>query len=53
MLRAHRQAWSWQDEWVGLNMDDIRKLEKETQELLAQKMASTNSEAVEGWCNFF
>ncbi len=31
MLRAHRQAWAWQDEWVGLTMDDIRKLERETQ----------------------
>lgn len=41
MLRAHRQAWGWQDEWVGLNMDDIRKIEKETQELLAQRMAQS------------
>ena len=31
MLRAHRQAWAWQDEWVGLTIDDIRKLERETQ----------------------
>ena len=31
MLRAHRQVWAWQDEWVGLTIDDIRKLEKETQ----------------------
>ena len=31
MLRAHRQAWAWQDEWVGLTMDDIRRLERETQ----------------------
>lgn len=43
MLRAHRQAWAWQDEWFGLTMEDIRKLEKETQEILAQKMASTDS----------
>jgi len=33
MLRAHRQAWAWQDEWVGLTMDDIRRLERETQVL--------------------
>lgn len=39
MLRAHRQAWAWQDEWHGLNMADIRALELETQELLAKKMA--------------
>lgn len=45
MLRAHRQAWSWQDEWIDLTMDDIRKLEKETQEHLAKKMA--NSEEAE------
>ncbi|KAK6029546.1 DDHD domain protein, partial [Ostertagia ostertagi] len=25
MLRAHRQAWAWQDEWVGLTMTDIRR----------------------------
>lgn len=43
MLRAHRQAWAWQDEWIGLNMDDIRALEKETQELLAKKMAQNDS----------
>jgi hypothetical protein len=39
MLRAHRQAWAWQDEWHGLTMADIRELEKETQELLSKKMA--------------
>ncbi|XP_067910659.1 membrane-associated phosphatidylinositol transfer protein 2 isoform X4 [Heterodontus francisci] len=39
MLRAHRQAWCWQDEWYGLSMEDIRRLERETQLMLAQKMA--------------
>uniref|UniRef100_UPI00398F8BCE membrane-associated phosphatidylinositol transfer protein 2 isoform X4 n=1 Tax=Pristiophorus japonicus TaxID=55135 RepID=UPI00398F8BCE len=39
MLRAHRQAWCWQDEWYGLTMEDIRRLERETQLMLAQKMA--------------
>ncbi|XP_036382371.1 membrane-associated phosphatidylinositol transfer protein 2-like isoform X1 [Megalops cyprinoides] len=39
MVRAHRQAWCWQDEWYGLTMDDIRQLELETQLMLAQKMA--------------
>ncbi|XP_054706761.1 LOW QUALITY PROTEIN: protein retinal degeneration B-like [Uloborus diversus] len=38
MVRAHRQAWAWQDEWHGLTMEDIRRLEKETQEALAKKM---------------
>ncbi|CAN7988007.1 unnamed protein product, partial [Ixodes pacificus] len=40
MLRAHRQAWAWQDEWVGLTMEDIRQIERETQEALARKMAA-------------
>ncbi|XP_059401230.1 membrane-associated phosphatidylinositol transfer protein 2-like isoform X2 [Carassius carassius] len=37
MVRAHRQAWCWQDEWYGLTMEDIRQLELETQLALAQK----------------
>ncbi|XP_066467425.1 membrane-associated phosphatidylinositol transfer protein 1 isoform X1 [Tiliqua scincoides] len=39
MLRAHRQAWCWQDEWIDLTMDDIRRLEEETALMLAKKMA--------------
>ncbi|XP_072290148.1 membrane-associated phosphatidylinositol transfer protein 2-like isoform X2 [Eucyclogobius newberryi] len=39
MVRAHRQAWCWQDEWYGLTMEDIRQLELETQLDLARKMA--------------
>ncbi|XP_046872614.1 membrane-associated phosphatidylinositol transfer protein 2 isoform X2 [Hypomesus transpacificus] len=39
MVRAHRQAWCWQDEWYGLTIEDIRQLELETQVALAQKMA--------------
>ncbi|XP_069789642.1 membrane-associated phosphatidylinositol transfer protein 2 isoform X6 [Narcine bancroftii] len=39
MLRAHRQAWCWQDEWYGLTIEDIRQLEHETQLMLAKKMA--------------
>ena len=38
MLRAHRQAWAWQDEWVGLTIEDIRQLEKETQLILRRKL---------------
>ncbi|KAF6024508.1 PITPNM2 [Bugula neritina] len=38
MVRAHRQAWAWQDEWHGLTIDDIRDLEMQTQQALAQKM---------------
>ncbi|XP_012272496.1 protein retinal degeneration B isoform X2 [Orussus abietinus] len=38
MLRAHRQAWAWQDEWNGLTMEDIREIERQTQLALQQKM---------------
>lgn len=38
MLRAHRQAWAWQDEWHGLTMDDIRQIERQTQEALKKTM---------------
>lgn len=45
MLRAHRQAWAWQDEWHGLTMDDIREIERQTQLALQKKMAGeTNDE---------
>uniref|UniRef100_A0A3B1J6P8 Phosphatidylinositol transfer protein membrane associated 2 n=1 Tax=Astyanax mexicanus TaxID=7994 RepID=A0A3B1J6P8_ASTMX len=49
MVRAHRQAWCWQDEWYGLTMEDIRQLELETQLALAKKMAqfSLNEEGGE------
>lgn len=40
MLRAHRQAWAWQDEWNGLTIEDIRKIEHQTQLALARKMAN-------------
>ncbi|XP_006865543.1 PREDICTED: membrane-associated phosphatidylinositol transfer protein 2 [Chrysochloris asiatica] len=49
MVRAHRQAWCWQDEWCGLSMENIRELEKEAQLLLSRKMAqfSEDEEATE------
>lgn len=40
MVRAHRQAWCWQDEWYGLTIEDIRQLELETQLALAKKMGN-------------
>ncbi|XP_013794792.1 protein retinal degeneration B-like isoform X2 [Limulus polyphemus] len=46
MVRAHKQAWVWQDEWVNLTMEDIRQMEKETQELLAKAMSSASGESV-------
>ena len=42
MARAHRQAWTWQDEWYGLTMEDIRELERQTQLALAKKMGAAS-----------
>ncbi|VDP83688.1 unnamed protein product [Echinostoma caproni] len=39
MVRAHRQVWTWQDEWYGLTIEEIRRLEEETARALASKMA--------------
>ena len=43
MVRAHRQAWTWQDEWFNLTMEDIRELERQTQAALAKKMGSSSA----------
>ncbi|XP_055915002.1 protein retinal degeneration B isoform X3 [Eupeodes corollae] len=43
MVRAHRQAWAWQDEWYGLTIEDIRKIEHQTQLALAKKMGAGES----------
>lgn len=48
MVRAHKQAWCWQDEWVGLTMADIRTMEKEIQQQLAEKLAAARGEAEDG-----
>jgi hypothetical protein len=45
LVRAHRQAWAWQDEWHGLTMDEIRQMERETQECLAKMMKGTATES--------
>eukprot|EP01097_Dermamoeba_algensis_P004328 TRINITY_DN2854_c0_g1_i1.p1 TRINITY_DN2854_c0_g1~~TRINITY_DN2854_c0_g1_i1.p1 ORF type:complete len:287 (-),score=46.38 TRINITY_DN2854_c0_g1_i1:178-957(-) len=37
MLLGHRQAFAWMDEWFDMTMEDIRKFELETQNLLNQK----------------
>lgn len=47
MLRAHRQAWAWQDEWHGLTMEDIREIEKQTQLALQKKMAGETSDELD------
>ena len=44
MLRAHRQAWCWQDEYHGLTLQDIRRLEEETQQALKEKYAKLEEE---------
>ena len=38
LLTAHRQAWCWQDEWVGLDLAAVRQLESETRMALARVM---------------
>ncbi|KAJ8680190.1 hypothetical protein QAD02_015977 [Eretmocerus hayati] len=43
MVRAHRQAWAWQDEWHGLTMEDIREIERQTQLALQEKMGQGGS----------
>ncbi len=48
MLRAHRQAWAWQDEYYGLTIDDIRELERQTQLALHEKMALETNEEGQG-----
>lgn len=40
ILVGHRQAWSWQDEWFGLTIDDIRELERQTQIELSKRMVN-------------
>lgn len=44
ILRAHRQAWCWQDEYQGLTLADIRRLEDETQRELNKRMAQFQNE---------
>ncbi|XP_050292895.1 protein retinal degeneration B isoform X2 [Anthonomus grandis grandis] len=47
MLRAHRQAWAWQDEWHGLTMEDIREIERQTQMALKRKMGQVEDEEID------
>ena len=35
---THRQAWCWQDEYADLTIEEVRKLEAETQAILNEKM---------------
>lgn len=43
LLKSHLKAWIWQDEWVGLTLQDIRKLENETALYLSKVMSNTKS----------
>ena len=45
ILMSHRQAWCWQDEYMNLSMDDVRRLELETQEYLNKKMKGQLTDA--------
>ncbi|KAG5683657.1 hypothetical protein PVAND_012925 [Polypedilum vanderplanki] len=47
MVRAHRQAWAWVEEWYGLTMDDIREIERQTQLALQRKMGNGGVDAEE------
>ena len=44
MLSGHLKAWTWQDEWYGLTMEDIRAIERETAALLNRRMQELNGE---------
>lgn len=48
MVRAHRQAWAWQDEWYGLTIEDIREIERQTQAALAKKYGGGESDDDDG-----
>lgn len=37
-VKGHRQAFCWLDEWFGMSMEDIRAMERETQERLKAKL---------------
>ncbi|CAL4067402.1 unnamed protein product [Meganyctiphanes norvegica] len=47
MLRAHRQAWAWMDEWWGLTIEDIRAIEAATQAQLKKKYGDGEEEEEE------
>jgi len=34
LLLGHKQAFTWMDEWLGMEMDDLRKYEAETKVIL-------------------
>ena len=42
-VKAHQQAWAWQDEWHDLTIEDIRRLEEKTQRELFEKYHQVNN----------
>ncbi|XP_028971883.1 cytoplasmic phosphatidylinositol transfer protein 1b isoform X2 [Esox lucius] len=43
LLVGHRQAVAWTDEWHGMNLEDVRKFERQTQEQTNLKLKSTQN----------
>jgi len=43
-LLGHRQAFCWIDEWFGLSMEDVRRIETKTQDELTTLLASADGE---------
>jgi len=48
LLLGHKQAFCWMDEWFGLTMDDIRRIEDETRDYLAKLAAKDSKESASG-----
>jgi len=44
LLLGHRQVFCWIDEWFGLTMEDIRRIEEETKRELDMMIAEGNGE---------
>lgn len=38
----HRSVWLWQDEWTGMSMEDIRAMERDTQDELLRVMRQSS-----------
>lgn len=43
-LKYHRKLFCWIDEWFGLSIDDIRKMEEETAKITMQKIEASKSQ---------
>ena len=37
-LSFHQNVWCWTDEWFGMTMEDIRKLEADTKKELEDRI---------------